>query len=1060
MADWSRGNTVPGKIAGAAAGAVLLFFVFPLRPAPAGRLMPSDLEYRGAFRLPGPGWENGWGWGGNALTYYPAGDPGGAADGYPGSLYGTGHDWYQRVSEISIPVPVISPGKNLADLKTAATLQPFTDIRGDLFPEFEIPYCGLEYLPAGSGRTAERLYFGWHQHLQIDPHYPTHGWCSLDLSAPNPAGPWYIGNYDTYSTTDYLFALPQGWADTYTGGRCLATGRMRDGGQGGQGPCIYLFAPWQQGNPPPADTVLGATPLLQYSTSYWEDPHGGIYTMDRYHHSDLWPGAAWPAAGGKEAVIFAGTKGRGDCWYGNQEGPCLDCENRGWWSTYFDGEIIFFDPADLAAVARGEMEPYEPQPYAVMNIDHLLYHISGVRQKTHLAAAAADRVHGFLYVFEPLVDDDKPIVHVWKVNGGGAEPTPLPAPTPLPLPSLENCLCGPLPPPGPGEAVVHVSTVAGLQSALNSASGKTTIYLANGTYPVTGNGMVVSRPDITIRSLSGNRGDVVIRGGGMASGDSYFGVYVNASNFTLADLTIQDIRWHGVFIDPSTAPSNFLFHDIRVTDCGEQLFKASGGRDTGSKDDGVIECSTLEYTATLAGGDYTNGIDLLNSHDWVIRDNTFRNIKAGAGGSLAGPAILCWQGSSGTVVERNRIIDCDMGISLGNSSDSAPSHSGGIVRNNFIKGYANSDFGICVSRSPDAKVINNTIYSPGSWPWSIEVQYASSSGCVLTNNLADEPFYINRFETNNPQLTANLTTAGPGYFADPGRGDLHLRSNSLPAIDGGTFTPDRETDIDGQGVTGLGPDIGADERRIPAVLQSGDYNGNGSANLAFYRPASGLWAVRGLTRVFFGADADQPVPTDYTGDGTDGIAVFRESSGLWAVRGVTRIYFGRRGDIPAPGDYTGDGTDAPAIFRPSNGLWAIRGEARSYFGRDGDRPAPGYYLDNLVRPAIFRPARGLWAIRGVTRTYFGAEGDTPVPGDYDGNGDWSPAIFRPSSGLWAVRGVTRFYFGTSTDRPLPVDCAGDGTDRPGIFRGTTGLWAIRGVTRVYFGSSSDVPATR
>ncbi len=636
-----------------------LFFFLLTSPAPAARLMPSDLEYLGAFRLPGSGGEDGWGWGGNALAYRPGGDPGGPADGYPGSLFGTGHDWYQRVSEITIPAPMISPNKNLSDLNTASTLQAFANIRGGLYPEFEMPYCGLEYLPAGFGRTAERLYFGWHQHLQIDPHYPTHGWCSLNLSAPSSAGPWYIGNYDTYSTTDYLFAIPQGWADAYTGGRCLATGRMRDGGQGGQGPCIYAFAPWQSGNPPAANAVLGATPLLQYSTAYWDDPHGGAYKMDRYHHSDMWPGAAWLKAGDKEAVIFAGTKGRGDCWYGNEYGPCLDCENRGWWSTCFDGEIIFFDPADLAAVAAGTLEPFEPQPYAVMNVDHLLYHITGVQQKTHLAAAAADRANGFLYVFEPLVDDDKPIVHVWKVTGNG----------------------------------------------------------------------------------------------------------------------------------------------------------------------------------------------------------------------------------------------------------------------------------------------------------------------------------------------------------------------------GGEVTP-----------------------------RPGDYDGDGTADIAVFRPADGLWAVRGLTRAYFGAYADQPVPADYTGSGTDGIAVFRESSGLWWVRNLTRIYLGRPGDIPVPDDYAGDETAAPAVFRPATGLWAIRGVTRAHFGAAGDIPVPGDYGGSgSCSPAVFRPASGLWAVRGVTRFYFGADEDAPVPGDYGGSGSCSPAVFRPASGLWAVRGLTRFYFGASADTPVPGDYEGAGTNRAAVFRPASGLWAVRGRTRVYFG---------
>ena len=61
-------------------------------------------------------------------------------------------------------------------------------------------------------------------------------------------------------------------------------------------------------------------------------------------------------------------------------------------------------------------------------------------------------------------------------------------------------------------------------------------------------------------------------------------------------------------------------------------------------------------------------------------------------------------------------------------------------------------------------------------------------------------------------------------------------------------------------------------------------------------------------------------------------AVFRPATGLWAIRGVTRAYFGRAGDYPLPGNYLGDGFDRSAIYRPSTGLWAIRGETRAYWG--------------------------------------------------------------------------------------------------------------------------------
>lgn len=60
-----------------------------------------------------------------------------------------------------------------------------------------------------------------------------------------------------------------------------------------------------------------------------------------------------------------------------------------------------------------------------------------------------------------------------------------------------------------------------------------------------------------------------------------------------------------------------------------------------------------------------------------------------------------------------------------------------------------------------------------------------------------------------------------------------------------------------------------------------------------YSPPPG-WAARAWIR-------------DYNGDGTSDIAVFRKDSGLWAVRGITRAYFGGSADSPVPGDYDGDG---------------------------------------------------------------------------------------------------------------------------------------------------------
>jgi len=118
---------------------------------------------------------------------------------------------------------------------------------------------------------------------------------------------------------------------------------------------------------------------------------------------------------------------------------------------------------------------------------------------------------------------------------------------------------------------------------------------------------------------------------------------------------------------------------------------------------------------------------------------------------------------------------------------------------------------------------------------------------------------------------------------------------------------------------------------------------------------------------------------DFTGDGTGDIAVFRASSGMWSVRGVTRIYLGSTGDIPVPGDYDGRGTDQAAIFRATGGLWSVRDVTRVYFGGTSDSAMPGDYNgDGADDVAIFRPDSGLWSVRDVTRVYFGSPTDVAI----------------------------------------------------------------------------------
>lgn len=121
-----------------------------------------------------------------------------------------------------------------------------------------------------------------------------------------------------------------------------------------------------------------------------------------------------------------------------------------------------------------------------------------------------------------------------------------------------------------------------------------------------------------------------------------------------------------------------------------------------------------------------------------------------------------------------------------------------------------------------------------------------------------------------------------------------------------------------------------------------DFNGDGTGDIAIFRPSSGLWSVRNITRFYAGSTGDDPVPGDYSGSGRDQAAIYRSSQGLWAVRDVTRVYFGGGSDLPLPGDYDGDGACEMGVYRPSVGLWAVNDLTRTYFGVSTDVAlAPG-----------------------------------------------------------------------------------------------------------------------
>ena len=437
--------------------------------AEAGLVQPPDFSYLGAFRLPDDGDRpRTFAYGGNAMTFNPAGDATGEGDGFPGSLLVMGHDRMpyeelpdgNQVAEVSIPKPSVT--KDPSQLPQASFVRPFHDIARGMFSEYdELPRVGMACVDHAD--TGSKLHIAWGQHFHEDEQdqAPTHAW--LDVDGANARGPWYVGNESLYSVNGYLFEIPAAWAEAHVGGRCLATGRYRDGGWSGQGPALVAYRPWMdaKGTAAQAGTRLEPVVLLKYADSRTTEDTVA-QSLRGYQHADEWEGGAWlTTASGKGAVLFAGTKGVGaKYWYGwinpaGPEQPCVEtelvdqfttCRNadgspcpksdlggceghsdyRGWWSSAFEAQFILYDPDDFARVAAGEMVPSAPQPYASLALDsHLLLNPShveedmlgtGSQRRYRIGDVAYDRANDLLYVLELFADEAKPVVHVWRVK--------------------------------------------------------------------------------------------------------------------------------------------------------------------------------------------------------------------------------------------------------------------------------------------------------------------------------------------------------------------------------------------------------------------------------------------------------------------------------------------------------------------------------------------------------------------------------------------------------------------------------------------------------------------